>query len=108
MSAPKFTPGPWHRNIKPADKYPVVWAGRNTHVAVLALGVRHGKSLSEDQLEANLDLISAAPDMYEALAEAIKWNATRGNEDEILPAEKQCSEIALAMRALAKAEGRQS
>lgn len=30
---PKHTPGPWHRNIPPASKYPIVFSGRNAHVA---------------------------------------------------------------------------
>lgn len=31
----KHTPGPWHRNIKPAGKYRVIFTGRNTHIAML-------------------------------------------------------------------------
>lgn len=63
MSKPSFstirhTPGPWHRNIKPASRYPVVFAGRNTHVAQVAT-----RGLSDDEIEANCDLITAAPDL---------------------------------------------
>lgn len=54
-----FTPGPWHRNIKPATRYPTVWSGRNTHVAYV---VR--ERLPVDQIEANLDLIVLAPTLY--------------------------------------------
>lgn len=60
MSA--HTPGPWHRNIPPATKYPTVFAGRNKHIAVVqTLG------MSPEEVEANINLISAAPGMYEAL-----------------------------------------
>lgn len=60
MSA--HTPGPWHRNIKPASKYNVVFAGRNTHVAAVKT-----EGLSVAEIEANMDLIVAAPDMLTLL-----------------------------------------
>lgn len=60
----KHTPGPWHRNIKPATKYNTVWAGRNTHVARVVVDDR---DLTADQIEANIALIAAAPDLLEAL-----------------------------------------
>lgn len=62
------TPGPWHRNIKPASKYTCVFAGRNTHVAYVATG-----GLSEDEIEANCNLVTAAPDMLEALKAVKDW-----------------------------------
>lgn len=52
------TAGPWHRDIKPAAKYPVVFAGRNTHIATVA--TRGG--LTDAEIEANCDLIAAAPE----------------------------------------------
>lgn len=58
----KYTPGPWHRNIAPAAKYPIIFAGRNTHVAQVKT-----QGLSEAEQEANADLIAAAPDLAEAL-----------------------------------------
>lgn len=75
MSTGKHTPGPWHRNIKPASKYPTVWAGRNTHVASL-LGHRDGGNnrLSEEELEANIDLIATAPELLTALKTLLKAN----------------------------------
>lgn len=110
MRGAKFTQGPWHRNIKPASRYPTIWAGRNTHVAAVVAGAPHrsgnGCSMPEEELEANIDLITAAPEMHAALCEVVKWNAKRGEDDEILPADQQCDEIASAMRALARAEGR--
>jgi hypothetical protein len=58
----KHTPGPWSRNIKPAAKYCTIFAGRNTHVAHLANG------LPDDEIEANCNLIAAAPELLEALS----------------------------------------
>ena len=57
-----ITQGGWDRNIKPGRKYPVIFAGRNTHVA-MALS----KGLPDDEVEANLDLIAAAPKLLAAL-----------------------------------------
>lgn len=52
----------WHRNIKPASKYPIIFEGRNTHVAqVLTQG------LSEEEIERNCNLIAAAPELLEML-----------------------------------------
>ena len=57
----KHTPGPWYRNIPPANKYTTVWSGRNKHVAYI-------KQMPDDvEAEANINLIAAAPAMYEAL-----------------------------------------
>ena len=58
----KHTPGPWHRNIKPATHYNTIFAGRNTHVTRLAV---EGKT--EEEVEANCALIVAAPDMLDVL-----------------------------------------
>jgi len=57
----KYTPGPWHRNIRAGGKYPVVFAGRNTHVAMAT------QQPSPEETEANIDLIAAAPTMLDAL-----------------------------------------
>lgn len=83
------TPGQWHRNIKPAWQYPIIFAGRNTHVArVLTTG------LPEDEVEANCDLIADAPRLkaenerlrgaLEALQEAA---ITRDNGGAAIPME---------------------
>lgn len=62
----QHTPGPWNRNIPPAYHYPVIYAGRNTHVAqVIHNGERNGQSAAET--EANCNLIAAAPETLEAL-----------------------------------------
>lgn len=56
------TPAPWNRNIKPATKYNTIYAGRNTHIAHLATS-----GLTENEVEANCNLIAAAPELLEAL-----------------------------------------
>lgn len=58
----KATQGPWSRNIQPASKYVTVFAGGSTHVAYVAT-----KGLTEDEIEANMDLIVEAPAMRDAL-----------------------------------------
>lgn len=63
----RFTPGPWHRNVKPGRKYPVVFAGRNNHVARVDTT---GKTDAE--IEANIDLVVAAPDLYKALSSELE------------------------------------
>ena len=60
------TPGPWDRNIKPASKYPTIFAGRNAHVAQVV-----SSGLTPDEVEANCDLIAAAPDLLAALKELL-------------------------------------
>lgn len=68
------TPAPWRRNIKPASKYPVIYAGRNTHVAIVE---RSG--LTPEEIEANCDLIKGAPDLLQAaiLAEDVLADLAR-------------------------------
>lgn len=63
---PSHTKGPWHRNIKPATKYGTIFAGRNTHVCYLNI-----KGLSDATIEANCDLIVAAPDLLAACKAAL-------------------------------------
>lgn len=58
----KHVPGPWHRNIKPATRYPVIFSGRNKHVCALSV-----QGMTESEAEATLMLIQAAPDMLAAL-----------------------------------------
>ena len=58
----KHTEGPWSRNIPPATKYPTIFAGRNTHVARVVT-----RGLPPKEVEANCDLIAAAPDLLAAL-----------------------------------------
>lgn len=60
------TPTPWHRNIPPAVRYPVIFAGRNTHVAQVI-----GKSLPYAVVEANLDFVIQAVNNHDALVSAL-------------------------------------
>ena len=64
----KHTPGPWHRNIKADGRYPVIFAGRNQHVAIAE------RQDNPAETEANISLIAAAPEMKRAgqsLADAL-------------------------------------
>ena len=71
----QHTPGPWHRNIKPATHYNTIFAGRNTHVARLAV---EGKS--EEEVEANCALIVAAPELLATLR-SIEAKADYGKDN---------------------------
>ncbi|OFC61799.1 hypothetical protein BAE30_03895 [Acidithiobacillus caldus] len=58
-----YTQGGRHRNAPPATKYPTIFAGRNTHVArVIVDG-----GLTAEEIEANCNVIAAAPRLLEAL-----------------------------------------
>lgn len=94
----KHTPGPWYRNIPPANKYTTVWSGRNKHVAYI-------KQMPDDvEAEANINLIAAAPAMYEALQSILdSENSTLGDGGSILGDDYR----SLLQAALAQAEGRQ-
>lgn len=96
----KHTPGPWHRNIKPASKYTTVWSGRNKHVARVET-----RGLTEAEIEANISLIAAAPDLLEAmkrLDRLYKGICMMVPDDEMAA----CQEVwAEADAAIAKAEG---
>jgi hypothetical protein len=61
----QHTPGPWYRNIRAAGKYPIIFSGdapNHEHIAQ-ALQLR-GRP---DEVEANIDLIAAAPALLAAL-----------------------------------------
>jgi hypothetical protein len=78
MTQSKMTPGNWHRNIKPASKYPTIFAGRNTHVATV-----NTTGMSEEEIEANISAIAALPDLIEALQGMIKYSTfNEGWQDE--------------------------
>lgn len=66
MNRRKHTPGPWYRNVPPARQYPTVFAGRNTHIAAL----RPDSRISDEEAEANLNLIAAAPLLLAACEQA--------------------------------------
>ena len=87
----KHTPAPWHRNIRANGKYPVIYAGRNTHVA-MAKGHDY---LPPEEIEANIDLIAAAPELLEALKNILSYE---------ISCPKTIQEQ--ATRAIIKAEGK--
>lgn len=98
----KHTPGPWSRNIKANGKYPVVFAGRNQHVAV----VHQQKDGAET--EANIDLVAAAPDLLAALVCAI--NALEGRypwpvAGKFTKKEACAAAVSTARAAIARAKG---
>lgn len=99
----KRTPGPWARNIKPATKYPTIYAGRNTHVATVDTR-RPAK-----EVEANIDLIAAAPDLLAALhlidesAVLHRWANDAANDD--AEWERRSALVEAMSNAMAKAEG---
>lgn len=91
----KHTPGPWHRNIKPATRYPTIFAGRNTHVCSVS------SQPDPETFEANLVLIQHAPD----LLAAAKLTLLLLDDLETRGAENFVEQAALR-QAIAKAEGR--
>jgi hypothetical protein len=88
----KHTPGPWHRNIRANGKYPVVFAGRNQHIAKVE------QQSTGTETEANIDLIAAAP----ALLDALEW-ALAQIPDDLDPDHQEA--LAAAHVALAQAKG---
>lgn len=102
--AAQHTPGPWHRNIPPASKYPTVWAGRNTHVAAISPGAPrrsgNGCSMSEEEQEANINLIAAAPELLAALVNLVELC------EHVFVKPNENDELTAARLAIAKAEGR--
>ena len=101
MSIAKHTPGPWYRNIPPANKYTTVWSGRNKHVAYI-------KQMPDDvEAEANINLIAAAPAMYEALLWAKQYlRMPNFHHDNSYNAEQWAGDYNKLCEALAQAEGR--
>ena len=67
MKLPKHTPGPWHRNIPPATHYPTIFAGRSTHIARVV-----ERGLPPWEVEANANLIAAAPELADAGEAAVR------------------------------------
>jgi hypothetical protein len=91
----QHTPGPWSRNIPPATKYPIVFAGRNTHIAAL----RVDRGVTDQEAEANINLIAAAPDLLVALYNLVELC------DDVFVKPKECDDLTAARAAIAKAEG---
>lgn len=85
------TPGPWHRNIRADGKYPIIFAGRNQHVAQAT------QQKDSKETEANIDLIAAAPELLEALELIV---------DHYRPSGWHEGDFSLAKQAIAKARGK--
>jgi len=99
MTKATHTPGPWHRNIRANGKYPVIFVGRNQHVAV-ATG---HETISPDEIEANIDLIAAAPELLAALEALHSCHRGFSNSPDWTALDDDAREI--AETAIAKARG---
>ena len=95
------TKGPWHRNIPPATRYPTIFAGRNTHVARV---VTDG-GLTPEEVEANCDLIAAAPELLKALEAMLEIYGGAYDNECRRKNEQEQGIIAKANRAVEKANG---
>ena len=93
MSEPKFTPGRWAPYFAGPDDTWVISQGAIAKIA------SRGTATDTEELDANAHLISAAPDLYEALEQILDDMGEDGLC--VCPAAKR-----LAQAALAKAEGR--
>ena len=96
MSAPQFTPGPWHvaadTLIRDSD-------GR-------AVGTARLRVSGCEEQEANARLIAAAPELYAVAVEVAKrpCEMVRNGHCTMIPCERECLPCA-ARSALAKARG---
>lgn len=97
----KHTKGPWHRNVSPATKYPTIFAGRNTHVARV---VTDG-GLTPEEVEANCDLIAAAPELLEALESMLGIYGDIHDKECMRKGDDELETITLARAAITKANG---
>jgi hypothetical protein len=101
MSETTFTPGPWRRAGSARNPTGRIWApdGRG-NVEVAQVG-NYGDSellrFNKDRWDADAHLISAAPELYEALREIIRCSEIGGTPGEVWEA---------GYAALARAEGK--
>ena len=65
------TPTPWHRNIRPVTKYPIVFAG-NAPAHEYCFSFHVPREVSAEQAEANLDFLLRACNAHEALVAALE------------------------------------
>jgi hypothetical protein len=98
----KHSPTPWHRNVRPASHYPIIFSGRNTHVCQIV-----SRGLTEETIEANCDFLVRAVNCHGELTAALKWFLRRYNAG---LSEKALAQLAfvfaeVAHAALAKAKG---
>ena len=104
MSEPKFTPGPWRANFEDYTKpYVEILNEDNLVIAQIPDGeiIRGDKTiLGLENIEANIDLIAAAPDMYEALECACDKYCIGWTADSLV----KCEDC-IILKALRKAQG---
>lgn len=83
MTEPKHTPGPWKANFDDYTKSVIDILNENKTVIAMVPDqeVHQGDRtiLSLEEIEANVHLIAAAPDMYEALEEVCSECAIKSN-----------------------------
>ncbi len=102
-----FTPGPWEWEASGHYGYSVLWNPEKREEVINTGGINDGDTpitwMGEEMTEQNKNLIAAAPDMYDALWEAIELS------DRTLPPSgrtPECQRVYDIVRAaLAKAEG---
>jgi hypothetical protein len=74
MSEPKFTPGPWEATVRHSEDMPDFWW----------VTAKRSEIVCRVRVEANANLIAAAPSLYEAAFNLRKaqraYLADRGNE----------------------------
>lgn len=88
------TAGPWHRNIRASGHYPVVFSGRNNHVATAS------QQADPAETEANIDLIAAAPELLGALRAMLDQFKDHAQYDDA-----DAEAVNLALAAINKATG---
>lgn len=110
-------PKPIFKAVKP-DAYYTDYAPGSTPGSVILsdeIAAKQGRYVATKEIRAELDaveaanahLVAAAPELFSALEDMVRWHGKRDiATDELLPPEQQDNEVANAMRALAKAEGR--
>lgn len=99
----KHTPGPWHRNIRANGLYPIVFSGRNNHVAQVL------QQQTSSETEANIDLIASAPDLLNALKQLVHLHMCEqeGIQSGMPTAKQWLKAVDEAATVIAKAEGKE-
>lgn len=71
----KHTPGPWrlHRHHKPISNQWIFQVVTDEEYGEIVAGTCTNPQRPEEVREANAHLISAAPDLLEALSEVVEW-----------------------------------
>lgn len=67
----KHTPGPWCCNVPPR-KFPIYTENKRTGFTYIAVTVKDDETTAPE-MDANARLISASPELLEALQEALTW-----------------------------------